>query len=380
MSGDPEQEYFSDGIADEIITELSRSRSLFVIARNSSFTYKGRAVDIKQVARELGVRYVLEGSVRRSGGRVRVIAQLIEGETSNHIWADRYDGELSDIFSVQDKITAAVATAVLPAISDAELRRILRKPPGNLGSWEAYQRGLWHMGRSNPRHNLLAQQFFDQAIDADGSFAPAYSAWAMAVILDWAYGTRQTEEVQRTTTDRAQHAVDIDPNDVEAQAVLALSQFNIHGDDRALANVSEMLRQNPNAAWAHGIVAMLLIQLDRYPDGRAALLAAERLNPRDPSGALFPSHFAISYYYERDYVRAITAAKNVIARYPDHPIAYRFLAASLGQLGQTEEAHEALQTAMQGSFARFVRNRPPWVRPANYEHVIEGLRKAGWHG
>ena len=143
MSGDPDQEYFSDGLAEDIITELSRSRSLFVIARNSSFTYKGHAVDVKQVARELGVRYVVEGSVRRSGGRVRVTAQLIDAETGNHIWAERYDRHIEEVFAVQDEITTAVANAIIPAISGLEQRRALRKRPENLGAWEAYQCGLW---------------------------------------------------------------------------------------------------------------------------------------------------------------------------------------------------------------------------------------------
>ena len=147
MSDDRDQEFFSDGIADDIITELSRSRSLFVIARNSSFTYKGRAVDIKQVARELGVRYVVEGSVRRSGGRVRITAQLVDAETGNHIWAERYNRDVHEVFAVQDEISAAVANAVLPAISGAERQRSLRRQPENLGAWEAYQRGLWHMGK-----------------------------------------------------------------------------------------------------------------------------------------------------------------------------------------------------------------------------------------
>ena len=146
MSGDPDQEYFSDGLAEDIITELSRSRSLFVIARNSSFTYKGHAVDVKQVARELGVRYVVEGSVRRSGGRVRVTAQLIDAETGNHIWAERYDRHIEEVFAVQDEITTAVANAIIPAISGLEQRRALRKRPENLGAWEAYQCGLWYMG------------------------------------------------------------------------------------------------------------------------------------------------------------------------------------------------------------------------------------------
>ena len=178
MSGDPEQEYFSDGMAEDIITELSRSRSLFVIARNSSFTYKGRAVDVKQVARELGVRYVVEGSVRRSGGRVRVTAQLIDAETGNHIWAERYDRDVEEVFAVQDEITTAVANAVLPAVSGLEQRRALRKPPENLGAWEAYQRGLWHMGKFTATDNLRAQQFFDRAIALDPTFSAAHAAYA----------------------------------------------------------------------------------------------------------------------------------------------------------------------------------------------------------
>ena len=148
MSGDPEQEYFSDGIADDIITELSRMRWLFVIARNTSFTYKGHAINVKQVGRELGVRYVLEGSVRRGGQRVRVNAQLIDAETGTHVWAERYDRDLADVFAVQDEITLAVTGAIGPAVADAEQRRALRKPPSNLGAWEAYHRGLWHLSQS----------------------------------------------------------------------------------------------------------------------------------------------------------------------------------------------------------------------------------------
>jgi adenylate cyclase len=174
MSGDPEQEYFSDGIADDIITELSRSRSLFVIARNSSFSYRGRAIDIKQIARELGVRYVLEGSVRRSGARLRVIAQLIDAQTGNHIWADRYDRGLEDLFAVQDEITAAVVTAIGPAVADAELRRALRKPPETLGAWEAYQRGLWHVARTTIADAERAKELFQRSIDLDSVFARAY--------------------------------------------------------------------------------------------------------------------------------------------------------------------------------------------------------------
>jgi adenylate cyclase len=162
MSGDPEQEFVSDGIAEDVITALSHYPSLFVIARNSTFTYKGRAVDVKQVGRELGVRYVLEGSVRKAGNRIRVTAQLIEGETGNHVWAERYDRDLADIFAVQDEITHALTTALTPAIAEAELRRAIRKPPENLDACAAYQRGLWHLTRPTGMRTRLPKNFFDR--------------------------------------------------------------------------------------------------------------------------------------------------------------------------------------------------------------------------
>jgi adenylate cyclase len=182
MSGDPAQEYFSDGIADDIITELSRNRSLLVIARGSSFTYKGRAIDVKRIARGLGVRYVLEGSVRRSAGRVRVTAQLIDAETGNHIWAERFDSALEDVFTVQDEITAAVVTAIVPAVADAELRRVLRKPPDSLGAWEAYQRGLWHYAKANATDNERAKEFLERAVALDPACSAPYAALARAYL------------------------------------------------------------------------------------------------------------------------------------------------------------------------------------------------------
>jgi adenylate cyclase len=174
LSADPEQEFFADGIAEDIITALSRYPSLFVIARNSSFTYKGRAVDVKQVGRDLGVRYVLEGGLRKAGNRVRVTAQLVDAETGKHVWADRYDRDLADFFAVQDEIAEVVTTATAPAIAEAEQQRAMRKPPGSLDAWAAYQRGLWHYGRAGAEDNALAEQFFRVAIDLDPSFAGGY--------------------------------------------------------------------------------------------------------------------------------------------------------------------------------------------------------------
>ena len=160
MSGDPEQEYFADGMVEEIITALSRIRWLFVIARNSSFTYKGQATDVKRIGRELGVRYVLEGSVRRGGNRVRMTTQLIDALSGAHLWADRYDRDLSDVFAVQDEITASVAGVIEPALAEAEQQRVLRKPPERLDAWEAHQRGLWHFYKYGTEENKIAQAFF----------------------------------------------------------------------------------------------------------------------------------------------------------------------------------------------------------------------------
>jgi adenylate cyclase len=201
MSGDPEQEFVSDGIAEDVITALSRHPSLFVIARNSTFTYKGRAVDVKQVGRELGVRYVLEGGVRKAGNRIRVTAQLIEAGTGNHVWAERYDRDLADIFAVQDEITHALTTALTPAIADAELRRAMRKPPESLDAWAAYQRGLWHLSKANPDDDAIAQNFFRHATDLDPTFAPGYSALALAQLQAAGY-TRSSVLAKRKARPR----------------------------------------------------------------------------------------------------------------------------------------------------------------------------------
>jgi adenylate cyclase len=181
MSGDPEQEFFADGIAEDVITLLSKSRGLFVIARNSTFTYKGRAIDVKMVGRELGVRYVLEGSVRKAANRVRVTAQLIEAATGGHLWAERYDRDLIDIFAVQDEITASVSAAILPTMERSERERASRKPPDSLDAWECYHRGLWHYAKFEADENVLALDFFERAIDLDPGFAAAHAVLSLAL-------------------------------------------------------------------------------------------------------------------------------------------------------------------------------------------------------
>jgi adenylate cyclase len=382
MSGDPDQEYFSDGIAEDIITDLSRSRSLFVIARNSSFSYRGHAVDVKQIARELGVRYVVEGSVRRSGNRIRVTAQLIDAETGNHIWAERYDRGVADVFAVQDEITTAVTTAIHPAVADAELRRVLRKPPESLGAWEAHQHGLWHVSKYNAADNEQAIEYFHRAIARDESFAPAYVALATAYHESGqSFALRPLDDAIRLAGMWAHRAAVIDPQDAEVQAALgSVEQISGRPDDARNCG-SLALSINPNSPRANSFMGSLLLFNGQPAEGRNYILTALRLSPRDPRSGHFLNQIAVSYYYERNYAGAAEAARRTIGRYPDHPMPYRWLAAALGQLGQAEAAREALHGATSISpkvFDLFVRSRVPWHRPEDYEHMLDGLRKAGW--
>jgi adenylate cyclase len=384
MSGDPEQEFVSDGIAEDVITALSHYPSLFVIARNSTFTYKGQAVDVKQVGRELGVRYVLEGSVRKAGNRIRVTAQLIEAGTGNHVWAERYDRDLADIFAVQDQITHALTTALAPAIADAELRRAIRKPPESLDAWAAYQRGLWHLSKANSDDDTIAQNFFRQANDLDPTFAPGYSALALAQLQAAAvYQKLSLAEAQSSAEALARRAVSLDGADAEARSCLGWA-LQARGElDGALVEIERALAMSPNLAVAHWQRGATLIFSGRPKEGLSALETCIRLDPRDPFMSVRLLHTACGLYFAREYENVIEAAKRLIRSYPDFPMIYRWPAAALGQLGRTSEAKEWLERAISAApaaFNMYVRSRVPWFRPEDHAHLVEGLRKAGWEG
>jgi adenylate cyclase len=383
MSSDPEQEFLADGIAEDIITALSRFPSLFVIARNSSFTYKGRAVDVKQIGRELGVRYVLEGSLRKSGNRIRVSAQFVEAETGNHVWAERYDRELADIFTLQDEIAQAVTIAIAPAIADAEQHRAMRKPPGSLDSWAAYQRGLWHLSRANIDDNKLAQKFFQQAVDLDPSFAGGHKGLALAQTEATDFHGQGLLEMLGPVEALARRAVALDGADAEARSRLA-SALRRRGDYAGgLAETDRALTLSPNLADAHAQKGAILIFSGRLTEGVEALERSIRLDPRDPRSAPRLNQIALGLYFLRKYEAAVDAANEAIRSYPDFPNPYRWLAAALGQLGRIEEAKEALAKAIAiapTAFDMYVRDRVPWMRPEDYDHMLEGLRKAGWDG
>ena len=382
MSSDPEQEFFADGIAEDVITALSRYPSLFVIARNSSFTYKGRAVDVKQVGCELGVRYVLEGSVRTAGNRIRVTGQLVEAETGKHVWAERYDRDLADIFAVQDEITEAVTIATAPAIAAAEQQRAMRKQPGSLDAWAAYQRGLWHLGQATANDYKLAENFFRQAIELDRNFPDSYCGLAMTELRSAViFRTRGLAEAQRSAERLARFSVALDGNNAFAHSCLSFALF-ARGDHRgALAAADRALALSPNLASGYFQRGTTLIYSGRPQEGLRDLQTSLRLEPRGSNFAQSLYHMVIGFYYSRAYDQAVEAAEHLIRSFPEYPPSYRWLAAAYGQLGRTAEAKEALGKALAIApvpFEPFGRPRAAWRRPEDLAHLLEGLRKAGW--
>ena len=384
MSGDPDLEFFSDGIAEDMTTELSRTRWLSVIARNSSFMYKGHPSAGKWMARGLGVRYVLGGSVRRSGERLRISVRLADAEAGNQIWAERYDRKLTDVFAMQDEIAATTTIAVHRALTDVELRRSLWRPVENLSAWEAYQRGLWHMSKSNLPDHERAIAFFNLAIELDASFAPGCAALARAFLVSaLEYTSLPLAEAMEIAETWARRAIEVDPGDADSHAALAHAMWFAGDTAGALEHVSIALAGNPNSPWANLVNGLALAANGNLREGRDALLTALRLNPRDQTNKITARQIAPTYYFERNYLSAVDTARRAISLDPEFSGPYRWLAAALAQLGRTDEARAALNRAIgtsDQSFALYVRSCPPWFRPEYHEHMLDGLRKAGWQG
>ena len=333
------------------------------------------------MARELGVRYVLEGSLRKASNRIRVTAQLVEAETGNHIWAERYDRDLIDMFGLQDEITEAVTIAVAPAIANAEQHRALRKPPSSLDAWGAYQRGLWHLSKASAEDNALAEKFFQRAIDFDPIFAGGYIGLAAALNrAGHLFRTRDLADAQIAQEALARRAVALDGGDAEARARLAIALHERGDREGAQAEAERALTISPNLADAHGALGVVLTFAGRPQEGFAALKTCIRLDPRSPSLVYRLRQIAVALYFSREYAAAVEAARQAIRSYPDR--GYTVLAAALGQMGRTAEAREALETAIEiapGALDTFVRGAPA-IRPEDHAHMLEGLRKAGWLG
>ena len=331
---------------------------------------------MKQVGRELGVRYVLEGSLRKSGNRVRVTAQLVEAETGNHVWAERYDRDLADIFAVQDEITEAVTIAIAPAIAHAEQQRAMRKPPASLDAWGAYQRGMWHLGKASDDDNALAEKFFQQVDRSRSDLCRrVYRACRRAIAGPRA--RRRRKRHWRGVRSRS-IAATRKPTPAWRWRWLraAIIRAHVERPSGRWQYVPIWPMPTARSAWCWPI-------RDEPGEGLAALKTCIRLDPRAPSLVNRLTQVALAHYFCRDYEAAVDAAERAIRSFPDFPSPYRWLAAALGELGRTADARMVLEKAMRVSPSSFdfqVRERPPWFRPQEHAHMLDGLRKAGWEG
>jgi len=381
LSGDPEQEYFADGVVEEIITALTRFRNLFVIARNSSFTYKGRTVDVKQVGRELGVRYVLEGSVRKAANKLRISGQLIDSSTGTHLWADHFDGSLGDIFDLQDHVTASVVGAIAPKLEQAEIERAKRKPTESLDAYDFYLRGIASVHQWTKEGFSEGLRLFYRAIELDPDFASAYGmavrCYARRKVAGWMTDrVRETAETERL----ARRAAEVGKDDAVALCLGGFGLAYVVGDFAGgVAMIDRALVLNPNlaVAWSwsghvrtfRGEPDVAISHQDR----------AMRLSPLDPHMFSMQLGTAFAHFFAGRYDEASSWAQRSLREQADHFPALRILAASSALAGRLEDAHAAIVRHLQLDPAFRIsdlEDRSPF-RGQELAKLANGLRKAG---
>jgi adenylate cyclase len=383
LSGDPDQEYFSDGISESLIARLSSWRSFPVIARNSSFVYKGRAVDVKQVSRELGVRYLVEGSVQRAADRVRITAQLIDATTGHHVWAETYDRELRDIFALQDEITEAIVVSLSTDLLRVEMERAVRQEPQNIDAYDLDMRGRWHFWELTKQDNARARSFFEQAAELDPRLAAAFTGLALTHYVDIFF--QWSDEPDRSIaelTRAAQRSVALDAKDPFGQIVLGFAYSFAGAQDRMIAALERALELNPSLPAGHYVLGSYLAISGRPDDGIPHLETAMRLSPRDPMTSYFVESIAVAHFAAGRYEEAVDWAQRSIRGNPGdpYPWSHGVLATSYAHLGRVEDARKA--------FDEFA-DLQPGISPANLEvsfsganpefleRYLEGLRIAG---
>ena len=379
LSGDPEQSYFSDGITEDLITDLSKVSGLFVIARNSAFAYKGKAVMVNEVIRELGVRYVLEGSVRKAGNRVRITAQLTDGITGRLPWAERYDRDLTDVFAVQDEVTREIVAALQINLTRSESSRLERRSTNNLEAYEYYVRGRQQAWRHGKEANERARALLQRALELDPNFASAHAALAYTHQLDYVNRWHEPPELSlELLYELAQKAVALDDDDPDAHFTLGLACLWLRQLDRAIAEAQRALALDPNFANGNALLAMVLHYSGRSQDAFEPLAKGMRLDPHYTDMFLHilgQVHFGLEQYED-----AVAALKRRIIRNPNTDASRVLLAAACGHLERVEEARSHWEAAVRVNPTYSLEHRRqilPYKDPRDFERIIEGLRKAG---
>ncbi len=379
MSSDPEQEYFADGISEDIITDLSKIAGLFVIARNSSFVYKGKSVDTSTVAKELGVRFILEGSVRRGGSRVRVNAQLIEAEAGGHLWAERYDRDLTDIFTVQDEVTANIVQALAVTLGEDEEKRVGKKGTENLAAYECVLRGRELFLLTRREEAKQAKEILEQAIELDAGFGVAYAYLSLTHMLDYINGWSEDPQASQTLAyDLAKRGVELAPDDALAHIALGSASLSLRRHKEAIAEAERAVQLDPN--YAHG-----LFELGWYLQyaGRAdeALGYFDRAVRLDPHHADVFLHFMAQAYFQLDrYDEAVELLRRRLVRNPQSDSSRMLLAACYGYLEKHDAAHllwDEIKEINPDFSIDQRRQVLPYKNPENFEQIVNGLRKAG---
>jgi TolB-like protein len=380
LSADLEQEYFADGMVEDIITELSRVRWLFVIARNSSFTYKGRPVDARQVSRELGVRYTLEGSVRKSANRMRVSVQLVDAVAGHHVWAQRYDRELAGIFALQDEITERVVAAVEPQLYIAEGIRAKRKRPESLDAWECVVRALSYINSRSPNDYAMASKFLERAIELDPVYAQAYALFAYIKGLEVLYGWKPREFELARSLDAAQKAVVLDNDDAWAHFALGFVYGMTHRAEEAVVEHEKALALNPNFALGYTYLAAALAYLGRSKEALLKIDMSERLSPRGLFRGVNSVCRALAHFSERQTLEAISCARKSILESPGIVTGYRMLVVNYVLAGEIDEARSALEIVkrLQPDVSlKWITDSVLFTRDRDQQDIVEGFRLAG---
>jgi adenylate cyclase len=383
MTEDAAQEHLADGVFEDVITALSRLRWLFVIARNSSFTYKGRSVDVKQVGRELGVRYVLEGSVRKSGNKVRINGQLIDTATGAHLWADRFDGSLEDIFELQDQITARVVGAISPQMQLAEIERAARKPPQNLDAWESFVRGMSLYSEHSNASTKEALTFLDRAIELDPRYGQAHGLRAVCLAWRNIQGWEERDAALRLAEEGANRAIECDAHEPWAYVAQGFVGASLRHDARTTEAFARAVEVSPNFAYAHGLLGAAHAFGGRPDQGIVCVDQGVRLSPRDIFGEEYQLYYSFAHFQAGRYTEAALAAARAIQLRPGHPVLYIMASASLGLAGELDRAAKMirqLKGLVPNISANEVEQNFIYCQQEDNSRLAAGLRAAGLEG